>query len=253
MRGGNNNGPTIDQVAMRIKLIEILDQESIAVNHIYQPARDSVKAIFPTESEIDKVMSKIGKFKEANLEPRMSMALKACHTIFCTNFDPAILQAYSNDRIKEILVAQEWKVREVYIMRSGKSMKIEMETRKQAIKFLEQEQINIGGIRINEEQKEQEIDPTIKQCWECGELNPTHSSATCPGRKICLKCGSHEHKFFDCWIPRKDLNEEQKRGRYCKTCAKKTDHTSLDHRLCPIKRNLLREKATAERERKGWL
>ena len=60
----------------------------------------------------------------------MSLSLKACRTIFCTNLDSALLATYSNEDIKNILKQQKWEAKEVYKMKSGKSMKIEMETRK---------------------------------------------------------------------------------------------------------------------------
>ena len=100
--------------------------------------------------------------------------------------------------------------------------------------------------------KEPEIDPTITHCWECGQLEPDHSSRNCNGRKICLKCGATEHKFYNCTIPKdsRHMTEIQKAARYCAACRKHTDHTSLDHKQCPIKREIIRERARIAREKR---
>ena len=113
-----------DNIQWKTKLQSVFDQESIVASHVYQPARDSIKAIFSNEAEIDKVMKKEAKFKENNFEPKMSLSLKACRTIFCTNLDPALQTAYSTEDLKDLLNQQEWKVKDIYKMRSGKSMKI---------------------------------------------------------------------------------------------------------------------------------
>ena len=237
---------------IKSRLMELLDKEQIQYSHMYDPARNSIKVVFPVENLIDKVFEKEDTFKQENYKPRMSLSLKACRTVFCTNFDPELLINYSKEDIMGILKQQKWKVENIYIMRSQKSFKIEMKTRKEANKFLNQESINIGGIRIGDESKEPEIDPTIQQCWECGAQNPNHNSQTCPGRKICLKCGSTDHKFYACFIPKKtdELSESDKLARYCTACNRHTNHTSLDHRVCPKKREYLREKALAEREKR---
>ena len=111
----------------------------------------------------------------------MYLSLKACRTVFCTNFDQALLQTYDKNNIMDILKQQKWKIKDIYIMQSRKSFKIEMTSRQEAQKFLNQEIINIGGIRISEDSKEPELDPTITQCWECGELEPNHNSKYCTG------------------------------------------------------------------------
>ena len=71
-------------------------------------------------------------------------------------------------------------------------------------------------------------------------------------RKICIKCGTTAHKFFQCNIPKdtQSMTEEQKAARYCCTCGKHTDHTTLDHRMCPAKRDIIREWARVEREKR---
>ena len=134
----------------------------------------------------------------------MSLALKACRTVICTNYDKALTSTYSRELIKEKLIEQKWKVNEIYIMKSRKSFKVELSSRKVLQKFLQQETITIGSIRLMEKQIEPEIDPTIQECLGCGVLQPNHSSEFCPNRKICLKCSGRDHKFYDCFIPIKD-------------------------------------------------
>ena len=46
------------------------------------------------------------------------------------------------------------------------------------------------------------------------------------------------------------LTEEEKALRYCTVCKKRDNHTSLDHRLCPIKRQMLRERARIARQKR---
>ena len=46
------------------------------------------------------------------------------------------------------------------------------------------------------------------------------------------------------------MSDQQKGARYCATCKTKGTHTSLDHRLCTKKINILRERAQVEREKR---
>ena len=241
-----------NKMQTKIKLQKIFDMNAITTSHMYQPARNSVKVLFPTEKDIEKVMENEAVFKAEDFEPKMSLSLKSCRTIFCTNFDAALLQTYTKENIKEILIQQKWKVKDIYIMKCSKSFKIEMATRKQAHKFLKQEKINIGGICLSENSIEPEIDPTINICWECGIHEPNHNSENCPGRKICIKCGETGHKFYECRMPRKtsEMTEQDMEARYCASCKTRTNHTTLDHRACPIKRNIIRERASIEREKR---
>ena len=104
-----------------------------------------------------------------------------------------------------------------------------MSSRNEAKRFLHQDTISIGGIRLTEQSREPELDPTINQCWECGELEAKHNSDNCTGRKICIKCGETTHKFYNCPIPKEisKMDELQKRSRYCATCKTRSDHTTL--------------------------
>merc|ERR1711874_803084 len=56
----------------------------------------------------------------------------------------------------------------------------------------------------------------------------------------------------ECSIPKdiKDMSETNKAARYCAACRKKTDHTTLDHKYCPKKREILRERARIAREKR---
>ena len=51
-------------------------------------------------------------------------------TFDCDNMDPALLSTYGKDEIKEELQMQGWRVKDIYIMKSGKSFKIEMHEKK---------------------------------------------------------------------------------------------------------------------------
>ena len=237
------------QVTNEIKLK--LNQHNIHTIRVYDPSRDSIKVLIPTEKDVNQVLLKIADFKEAGFEPRISMKLKAARTVYCHGFDPVLLGTYQPEQIAETLknLPEKWKVKGVYIMQSKKSLKIEFNTSDQARKFIESTNTSIGGIQLHKEQKEIEVDPTIPQCWECGQLQPSHKSDNCPGPKRCLKCGDGEHDFFVCDLP-KDvtrMTREQKDRRYCIPCRKEGNHTSLDHRKCDEKRKLVMEKIKTAR------
>ena len=127
-----------------------------------------------------------------------------------------------------------------------------MADRSQAQKYINSTDTVIGGIKLTEENKEPEIDPTVKQCWSCGILNPNHNNDNCPNSKHCLKCFSSQHKFYQCPLPRDSasMSPEEKESRYCIPCNNKGNHTSLDHRYCPTKREIIQEKIRIAREQK---
>ena len=233
------------------RLQTLMDSKAIIYSHIYEPNRNSIKVIYPNENELDKVFKYEQIFKNENFTPKMSLELKASRTVFCTNLDPTIIGTFDNSEIKQSLVEQGYKVKEVYITRSRKAFKIEMKYKKEVRRFLKDMNSHIGQIRIAEASKEQEVDPTIKQCWECGQIDPNHSTQECPGPKICLKCGDNSHKWHACTIPAdpRKQTEAHKRLKFCATCNKKTDHTTLDHRQCPKKRDKIRERARLAREK----
>ena len=53
-------------------------------------------------------------------------------------------------------------------MKGNNTFKIEMQTKKEATKFLSNTNTAIGGIKLLQQHKEREIDPSINQCWGCG-------------------------------------------------------------------------------------
>ena len=234
------------------ELVSVANSQRIELLHIYQPSRDSIKVIFPDEKNVNKAMTKSAALKSAGFEPRLSMALKAARTVYCFNLDDTLLNTYTQQDIKESLQQAEWKVKDVYIMNSKKTFKIEMETTQEARKFINNKRTAVGNILIHQESKEMEVDPTIPQCWECGQLNPKHISSTCPGNKRCIKCGNRSHQFFSCPMP-KDIDrmtERDKENRYCIPCDARGNHTSLDHRQCPEKRRLVQEKIKTARDKR---
>ena len=234
------------------ELVRVRNIQHIELLRIYQPSRDSIKVLFPDEKNTNKAITKSAALKSAGFEPRLSMALKAARTVYCFNLDDALLSTYTQHDIKESLKQAEWKVKDVYIMNSKKTFKIEMETTVEAKRFINSRRTSVGSILIHQESKEVEVDPTIPQCWECGHLNPKHISSTCPGNKRCIKCGNHSHQFFNCPIPKDTdrMNERDRANRFCIPCDARGDHTSLDHRQCPTKRRLVQEKINAARDKR---
>ena len=109
-------------------LVNVTNAQRIELLRIYQPSRDSIKALFPDEKNLNKALNKSTVMKAAGFEPRISMALKAARTVYCYNLDDALLNTYTQQDIKENLIQAEWKVRDIYIMNSKKTFKIEMET-----------------------------------------------------------------------------------------------------------------------------
>ena len=69
------HNPTI-----RTRLQGVMDAKSIVFNHMFPPARNSIKAILPNEKEVDKIMANYDYFKSENIEPKISLALKAKRT-----------------------------------------------------------------------------------------------------------------------------------------------------------------------------
>lgn len=116
--------------AVTAKLNELRIEHSRA----YTPSRDSIKILFPTEEQINKVLDNTEVLKAAGFEPRSSMALKASRTIFCFGFDLAILATYTAQNIKDHLTENDWKVRGIYIMNSKQAFKVEFHSSKEAKK-----------------------------------------------------------------------------------------------------------------------
>ena len=234
------------------QLINVTNAQGIELLRVFQPSRDSIKALFPDEKNLNKTLKKSTVLKAAGFEPRLSMALKAARTVYCYNLDDTLLNTYTQQDIKEHLTQAEWKVKNIFIMNSKKTFKIEMETTEEARKFINSKRTAIGHIPIRQESKEVEVDPTIPQCWECGRLNPQHTSNLCPENKRCIKCGSRSHQFFRCPMPKdvERMTEQDKDNRHCIPCQTRGDHTSLDHKYCPEKRRLVQEKIKAARDKR---
>ena len=67
---------------IRTTLQEKLDTKHIQTSRIYMPSRNTVKVIFHSETELNKVLSNEDYFKAANLAPKISISLKASRTVF---------------------------------------------------------------------------------------------------------------------------------------------------------------------------
>ena len=229
----------------------LLSRLDINTTRVYQPSRNSVKAIFPNENELNKVFIDYNTFTRQGFYPRISMALKESRTIFCARIEKAVLSAFTNRDIKQYLQDREWEIVDVYIMRSKTSLKIQFQDTKQATKFLKSTNTSICNIMITQEHKEREINPTVQQCYTCGEINTNHGSHNCWKQPICLRCGQTDHKFYNCTIPQhiNDMTQRHKQSRYCAVCKIKGNHTSLDHSACPKKREIVRERIRIEREK----
>ena len=235
------------------KIQKKLNELKLNYSRQYKPSRDSITILFPSEDMLNKVLDKFDLFKAVGFEPKIMMALKAARTVYCHSFDPTLLLTYTHNKIKELLIQDEWDVKNVYIMNSKKSFKIEFKSTKQAQMFTDSISTSIGGIRLRQESKELEIDPTVRQCWTCGVLEPKHNSINCPGPERCLKCNSSDHQFHACSIPKDihGMSTEQKAQRFCIPCQSRGDHTSLDHRFCSEKRKIIHTKIKDMREIKN--
>ena len=216
------------EVANKIEsdLKKLLDEKRVISQRFYTASRDSIKVVFPNEGEVNKVLLNTQAYIRTGFEPRMSLGLKSARTVFCAGFDTALLETYSLENIKDQLEGNEWGVKEVYIMRSKKSFKIEMLTTAEAKRFIESTNTSIGGIALPQQTKEQEIDPTIPQCWDCGKLYPNHVGNHCTNTRYCLKCKSTRHRFHQCDIPKDphQMTPEQKDRQFCIPCNERGDH-----------------------------
>ena len=96
---------TNDEVNIKIKqdLTNALTELSIDTNKIFNPSRDSIKAIFPNEGMINKTLKKSGTLQTKGFDPRLSITLKASRTVYIYNIDSALLATYTHTDIKEHL------------------------------------------------------------------------------------------------------------------------------------------------------
>ena len=125
-------------------------------------------------------------------------------------------------------------------------MKIEFNSRAVTNRFLEENSVNVCGIRIEKHQMEPEVDPSIDQCYNCGIIEPGHTRDQCPHSACCMRCGYEGHLFFQCQsipnIPPSQYSEHHKYQAYCIPCRAADGHCSLNHRACPIKKNIIKNR-----------
>ena len=76
-------------------LVNVTNAQRIELLRIYQPSRDSIKALFPDEKNLNKALNKSTVMKAAGFEPRISMALKAARTVYCYNLDNTLPNTYT--------------------------------------------------------------------------------------------------------------------------------------------------------------
>ena len=152
--------------ALQTKLAE----HNIFTNRIYSPSRNSIKALFQSERQVIKVLSSRSSFESVGLSPKLSMSDKARRTIFCSGYDSTLTHTYNKEDIKQFLESTGWEVADIYIMNNKMAFKIEFQSTQQATKFLSNTNTSIGNIKLKQEHKEHEIDPTIQQCWTLAKL-----------------------------------------------------------------------------------
>ena len=227
----------------------LLNEKHISTLRTYAPSRNSIKVLFPNEEELNKVFTCKEFFERKKFFPRILRTLKTKRTVFCSGFDTSLLETYDKNDIKDLLEKDNWGVSEIFVMNNYRSLKIEFVTIHQARTFLDDPNTSIGGIRLHNQHKVKEVNSLIDQCWGCGRLQTNHSSQNCIAQ-ICLYCGKQGHHFYNCVIPRNfdEMTSDHKAMRYCVPCNTTGDHTSLDHSLCPTKKEILRERIRVNRE-----
>ena len=182
----------LDREPLRLELQDLLDEKHIPKLRIYAPTRNSIKVLFYNEDDLNKVLICKDFFEDKGFYPKLPISLKASRTIFCSGFDPVLLQTYSKEHIVDYLESNGWLITDIYILKSKTSFKLEFPSTALANSFLNDSNTEVGGIKILPEHKETEVDRTIQQCWECGLINTDHSSQNCPEQHKCLKCGKTE-------------------------------------------------------------
>ena len=244
------HGGNADQ-AIKNDLEKCFNSKHIQFIRIYFPSHKYVKILLATEKLVEDVFKARTFFNDKGFDPALTMSLKIARTVFCYGFDPALLTTHDKDALEQLLIDANWQVESVYVLQSQKSMKIEFKSRDEANKFLKCDHINIGGIRLDKQNIEPEVDPTIDQCYNCGALNPGHTRELCPNRTCCLRCGYQGHAFYECPtipnIPPSQYSEYHKSEAYCISCSSASGHCSLNHRACPTKRNIVKSRITNNR------
>ena len=85
------------------ELTAIFNELRIECSRFYKPSRDSIKTLLPTEKQVNKVLTESRHFNAAGFEPTLTMALKAARTVYCYGFDPALVNTYTTQDIKDHL------------------------------------------------------------------------------------------------------------------------------------------------------
>ena len=95
--------------------------------------------------------------------------------------------------------------------------------------------------------------PSIDKCYKRGALDPGHTRDACPNRLCCLCCGYQGHAFFECNlnpnISPSQYSEYHKEQAYCIACQSASGHCSLNHCVCPTKKNIIRSRILGIREK----
>ena len=115
------------------KLENLFVEFEIIPTRIYEPSRNTIKALFPSDEELNKVLRNRQDFwARYHFETRLTMALKSSRTVFCSGLDESILCLFGVDQIKGDLRRQGWGLVDVYIMQRTKAFKLELTSRKEA-------------------------------------------------------------------------------------------------------------------------
>ena len=238
---------------VRATLATLFDNLRIPVIKIYTPNWDTLKVLFSEEKYIEDVFNNKVKLEEKGFEAKLPMALKAQRTVVIHSFDMALTETHSARNIADLITAKGWKISSVFVLRSKRAFKIQFQNREETKKFLREKEITLQGIKIYQKSMEEEINPSISQCWKCGEINPGHIKEECRRQQICLKCNSRNHEIFQCRLPREteNMNDREKERLYCVPCKAGGEHCSLDHKLCPTKRRILQERIQMARKKKN--
>ena len=150
--GGIDTVEANENIAQTLR--RLLDAKGITTLRQFSPSRNSVKVIFPSESELNRALDERPYFQENNCSPRISMALKAKRTVFCSGFDLTLLRTYNKNEIIRELKKNKWDIEDVYLMNNGASFKIQFKSTLQATKFIGNTNTGIGGIKLMQQHKE---------------------------------------------------------------------------------------------------
>ena len=120
----SENNRTRGDRQIKLTLQEILNAKSISVGRIYAPSRNSIKALFMSEFDLNKVLDNEQVFIQAGLTPKITMKLKVKRTVFCAGMDPAFFNTYCGEDIVGLLVDKGWQIAGVYILQNDRGMKI---------------------------------------------------------------------------------------------------------------------------------